>query len=113
MRKMERAVFVALLCAGCVSGCASDLINIAPRPPENFQKLGQAKGNACGSLLIDGTVYNFIPIMLNSRVERAYQEALSSVPGATGLINVTMEEEWFWWVIGSTRCVAITGEAIR
>ncbi len=113
MRKMGRAAFAALLCAGFLSSCASDLVNIAPRPPENFQKLGQAKGNACGSLLIDGTSLNFIPIMLNSRVERAYQDAVKSVSGATGLINVKMEEEWFWWVIGSTRCVTITGEAIR
>ncbi len=113
MRKIGRAVFAALLSAGFLSGCASDLVNIAPRPPENFQKLGQAKGNACGSLLIDGSFYNFIPIMLNSRVERAYQEAVSSVPGATALIDVTMEENWFWWVIGSARCVTLTGEAIK
>ncbi len=113
MRKIERAVFAALLSAGCVSGCASDLVNIARRPPENFQKLGQATGVACGSLLIDVTPYNFIPIGLNSRVERAYQEALSGVPGATGLINVTLKERWSWWVIGSARCVTIIGEAIR
>jgi len=124
MRKIGRAVFAALLCAGCVCvcvcGCASDLVNIAPRPPENFQKLGQAKGSACGSLLIDGfwwwpqlATWNFIPIGLNSRVERAYQEAVSSVSGATGLINVTMEERWYWWVIGNARCVTVTGEAVR
>lgn len=51
--------------------------------------------------------------MLNSRVERAYAGAVQSVPGATGLVNVTMKENWFWWVLGSTRCVTITGEAIR
>lgn len=120
MRKTGRAVCATLLCAGSVFGCASDLLNIAPRPPENFQKLGQTKGSACGSLLIDGiwwfpqlTTWNFIPIGLNSRVERAYQEAVSSVPGATGLINVTMDERWYWWVIGNARCVTVTGEAVR
>ena len=118
MRKIGRAVFAALLCAVCVCGCASDLVNIAPRPPENFQKLGQAKGSACGSLLINlwgpySGIPNFIPIGLNSRVERAYQEAVGSVPGATGLINVTMEEQWYWWVIGNARCVTVIGEAVR
>lgn len=96
-----------------VMGCASGLTTIAPQPPQKYEKIGRATGAACGSLLIDGTAYNFIPILLNSRVERAYERAVGSVPGATGLVNVSMEESWFWWVIGSTRCVTITGEAIR
>ena len=94
-------------------GCVSDPFIVAPRPPEKHEILGKAEGSACGSLLIDGTAYNFIPIMLNSRVERAYKSAVDSVPGATGLINVSLTEDWFWWVIGSTRCVTIAGEAIK
>jgi len=96
-----------------IGGCISDPVNIAPRPPDKFEKLGAAEGTACGSLLIDGTSLNFIPVMLNSRIERAYAKAVQSVPGATSLVNVTMQEDWFWWVIGSTRCVTIKGEAIR
>ena len=96
-----------------VVGCASALTTIAPMPPEKYEKLGPATGKACGSLLIDGTAYNFIPIRLNSRVERAYDNAVKSVPGATGLIDVTIKESWFWWIIGTTRCVTITGEAIK
>jgi len=94
-------------------GCTSGLILVGKSPPENYQKLGQAKGEACGSMLIDGTAYNFIPILLNSRVERAYKRALESVPGSVSLIDVKLEEYWFWWVIGSTRCVTITGEAVK
>jgi len=114
-KKVPAAVFRVALMLGAIliAGCASNPFNAAPRPPDKFEKLGAASGKACGSLLIDGTVYNFIPILLNSRVERAYGEAVQSVPGATGLVNVTMQENWFWWVIGSTRCVTITGEAIR
>ena len=50
---------------------------------------------------------------LNSRSERAYDEAVQSVPNATGLINVTYKENWFWWVIGTNRTVTVTGDAIR
>lgn len=109
--KIVILIFGAMLIL--LSGCASDLKRIAPLPPEKFEKLGQVTGSACGSLLIDGTAYNFIPIMLNSRVDRAYEEALQSATGATALINVTIKEDWFWWVIGTTRCVTITGEAIK
>jgi hypothetical protein len=50
---------------------------------------------------------------LNTRFHRAYDNAVASVPGATGLVDVTIEESWFWWVIGTARAVTITGEAIR
>ena len=98
-----------------LSGCASDFKNIAPLPPEKYEKLGQATGTACGSLVspLGGTAYYFLPIMLNSRVDRAYEEALQSTKGAKSLINVTIDEYWLWWVLGTARCVTITGEAIK
>jgi len=24
-----------------------------------------------------------------------------------------MQEDWFWWLIGTARCVTITGDAIK
>ncbi|HSQ78851.1 MAG TPA: hypothetical protein VLN91_08150, partial [Nitrospirota bacterium] len=105
-RKRPRRLMLGLLTA-CVlvgSGCASELTTVLPRLPEKYETLGHGSGRACGSLLIGPTAYNFIPVMLNSRVERAYQTALESVPGSTALMNVTLEEDWFWWLIGSARC---------
>jgi hypothetical protein len=109
---MKRTV-LALVAIVVLEGCESVPVNVAAAPPPTFQRLGPAQGEACGSIGILATAYNFIPILLNERVERAYQRALASVPGATGLINVTYEEDWFWWVIGTARCVKLTGEAIR
>jgi hypothetical protein len=98
-----------------MAGCASNLTMVAPMAPEKYEKLGYATGNASGALFspLVGTAYYFIPIMLNDRVERAYANAISSVPGATGLINVTYQESWYWWVLGETRSVTISGEAIK
>ena len=78
-----------------------------------IERLGKATGKACGTLGIAGTAYYFIPILLNSRVDRAYRAAVASVPGATGLVDVELSEYWFWWVAATTRCTTITGEAIR
>jgi len=86
---------------------------IAPEPPANYERMGPATGAASGSLGILGTAYYFIPMGLNSRVERAYDAAVASVPGATALIDVTLDEYWVWWIIGTNRTVTITGEAIR
>jgi hypothetical protein len=86
---------------------------ISPAPPAKFERLGQATGTGTGSLGILGTAYYFIPMGLNGRVQRAYDEAVSSVPGATGLVDVTIKENWYWWLIGTARTVTVTGEAIR
>jgi hypothetical protein len=50
---------------------------------------------------------------LNSRTERAYENALESVPGATGLINVKIQDNWGWAVLVSLRCTTISGDAIK
>jgi hypothetical protein len=60
-----------------------------------------------------GSAYYFFPIGLNSRDERAYKEALESVPGATGLIDVSLQETWYWLVIGTIHTVEIQGQAIK
>lgn len=122
MDDVEARSIVVFLMIACMTatGCASAYKTVLPRPPDHYQKLGEARGNACGSMMILAP-YNFIPVAelpffggdLNKRVENAYQNAIDSVPGATALLNVTMQENWFWWVLGSTKCVTITGEAIR
>jgi hypothetical protein len=94
-------------------GCASQYTTIALKPPLNYEKLGRASGSATGSLGVLATAYYFIPLGLNDRAGIAYERALQSVPGATSLINVTYEESWYWWVIGTARTVTISGDAIR
>lgn len=94
-------------------GCSSGYTMIAPKPPLKYEKLGYATGKSTGSLGILGTAYYFVPMGINGRVQRAYDNALMSVPGATSLINVSLEESWFWWIIGTARTVTISGEAIK
>jgi hypothetical protein len=103
------AVFITFLLAAC----GSTPIVVGKLPPAKYQKLGTATGDACGTLGLVFPVTTFIPMALNSRVEDAYQEAIQSVPGATGLINVEYKEYWFWWVLATTRCTTVTGDAIR
>ena len=106
------AFIVSAYCA-MIAGCASGFTTIAPRPPKHYETLGHASGDATGSLGIISTAYYFIPMGLNDRVQRAYDNALRSVPGATSLINVTYEESWYWWLIGTARTVTVSGEAIK
>ena len=96
-----------------VSGCSSGPTMISPQPPAQYERLGPATGKASGSLGIVSTAYYVIPMGLNSRVAKAYDEAVASVPGATGLVDVTYEESWAWWLIGTGRTVTISGTAIK
>ncbi len=96
-----------------LSGCSSHNVVVAPTQPEKYEVLGKAEGTASGSLGVLATAYNFIPMGLNSRTARAYDNAVKSVPEATGLINVTYKEDWFWWIVGTARNVTITGDAIK
>jgi hypothetical protein len=111
IRSLARAAAAATFCVA-LAGCASTFTTVAPRPPEQYKVLGQATGTACGSIGVLATAYNAIPMGLNGRVERAYAAAIASVPGATALVNVTYSEDWYWWFIGTARCVTVTGEAI-
>ena len=103
------AISVAILAAGC----SSTSTMISATPPEKYEVLGPTKGSATGSLGIVSTAYYAIPMGLNSRTERAYSRAIAKVPQATGLIDVTYDESWAWWLVGTARTVTIQGTAIK
>ncbi len=102
-----------LLVSVMLSGCSSGFTTIAPLPPEKYEIIGPTQGEAMGSLGVLSTAYYFIPMGINSRVASAYENALANAPGSTGLIDVTIEESWFWWVIGTARTVTVSGVAVK
>jgi uncharacterized lipoprotein YajG len=113
LMKQTRKVMLVLASIAVLSGCTSGFTTLSPTPPQQYTRLGHAEGSACGSLGIVSTSSYFIPMGLNSRVERAYNNAVASVPGATALVDVTAKEDWTWWLIGTARCITVTGEAIK
>jgi len=104
-----RGVLVAILTAGCTS----EMTTIVPKPSENAKVIASVEGTGCGVLCIGYPPISFIPIGLNERIQSAYSDALSKAPGATGLRNVTLQEDWYWIVVGTMRYVTITGEAVK
>ena len=88
--------------------CAGSFQTVAPAIPNHYERLGDVRSEACGSLVL-----GLIPAALNSRVGRAYAQAVGQRPGATSLVDVTFTERWFYWVFGMTRCATISGVAIK
>lgn len=99
---------VAAVAAALAVDCSSGAILVSPQPGDGARLLGRATGTACGSLLLVVPV----PVLLGARVERAYRRALASVPGATGLTNVTVAESWYYWYLGRTHCMTLEGDAV-
>jgi hypothetical protein len=107
---VQSALWLALV---MLSGCASSWVAVAPSLPEEVERLGSASAEACGDLYLFTTPTQFLARGWNERLERAYVEAVASVPGASALADVTYRERWYWWVLASRRCVTLRGEGIR
>lgn len=108
---MKRGVAAGVVIFLC--GCSSTYTMISATPPNHYEVLGVTEGSATGSLGIVSTAYYAIPMGLNSRTERAYARAIAKVPEATGLIDVSYDEAWAWWLVGTARTVTIKGTAIK
>lgn len=113
LRTVGRDIGIAMLATIFTSGCTSEMVTIVPRPPENAKVIATVEGTGAGTLCIGYPPLSLIPICLNGRMESAYNDALSKAPGATGLKNVTIQEDWYWIVVGTMRYVTITGEAVK
>ena len=100
-------LFAFLFCSLLV-GCSSTDARLVSSLPEKPTKLGPAQGTASGVL-----IFGVIPIGINSRTERAYEDALKSVPGSTMLSDVTLDELWLYFGIVLFQQVTITGEAVK
>ena len=92
-----------------LTSCTSAPLKIPTEPIQpNEQELGPAEGNATGIML-----FQLIPIKQNQRFVQAYQQALESQPGATRLVDVEIQERWFWaWVLNGYS-FTVRGTAVK
>jgi len=75
MMSAARITLVALVTA-CVA-CTGPRIKIAPEPPGEYRTTTMGRGSACGFNL-----FGVIPIAVNGRAQRAYDEALHTTGGS-------------------------------
>ena len=76
--------------------CTSTPLHLqtAPVGPDE-QVFGPVEGSSTGIML-----FHFIPINQNNRFVSAYQQAVATRGGTTRLVDVTMQERWFWaWLL--------------
>ena len=98
-----------LLIVGVLAGCTGVPLKVpgsAIGPGE--VAAGPVTGEATGIML-----FQFIPIGQNDRFQTAYARALASSPGATRVIDITIQEDWFWaWLLNGYQ-FKLEGTAVR
>lgn len=95
------------------AGCSSGWVELSPIPPAGYTKLGSAEGQACATYFLALPWHQFLSLGTRDRLLRARAAAIASVPDATGLVAVTLQERWAWWGLFSRRCAIVRGDAIR
>ncbi|TGL35560.1 hypothetical protein EHQ52_12365 [Leptospira koniambonensis] len=93
--------------------CSSGEVMIQPQLTGKEKVVTRVRGEACGHIGLLATAYYFIPFNLNTRVERAYTNAMMQAPGAVGLTNITIDESWYWALFTTVRCTVISGDAVK
>ena len=112
-RREFRSRLLVTTLACIATGCSSGFVSLSPRMPATATPLGHATGRACGMIVPYAGAEQFLPLMVPSRLDRAYERALQSVPGATTLQDVTIQDDWLWAIVGLYMCTTISGEATR
>jgi hypothetical protein len=96
-----------------LSACTTARVTVVPELSAGHRKLGRAEGQACSIVVPWAGATQVIPLGVSSRFERAYAAALASVPGASALTDVTMQESWYWAALGTVYCTMFSGEAVQ
>ena len=107
------ALLLALLAVAAGTACSSGWVDLSPLPPASYQVLGPAEGEGCATYFLALPWHQFLELGASDRLVRARAAALASVPGATGLMNVSLQESWAYWGLFSRRCATVRGEGIR
>ena len=108
---MKKILMLAVVLGLLMIGCASKPL-IVRTPPADFSKscevLKDVEGSGGGLLF-----WGIVPIMVNTRFDNAYQEALGKV-GGTHLMDAKIVDHWYYIpYVGTLFILNLEGTAIR
>jgi len=108
MNKTSRWLPLAAIVAA-LSGCTGVPYRLAGAEVDatRYEVLGEAEGKATGIML-----FNVIPIQQNDKIARAVDQAIQS-KGGDRLVDVTIQESWFWAYVLNGYRVHVKGTVLR
>jgi hypothetical protein len=75
--------------------------------PDQYEVLGESEGSATGIHL-----FQLFPIQLNNKFERAVEAAIAKQNGQA-LVNVSVQEKWFWAYVLNGYTTSVSGTVVR
>ncbi len=111
MKIQASFVLVALALVFSLSACAQIGSGVAPSntplAPGAYETLGPVFGESCVTYLVG------IPLGDVNTTQAAVKDALSKSPGATALVEVTVDTRRLWFIIVTTDCTMVQGTAVK
>lgn len=109
MRAMKRTLRAAagLLALALAAGCASTpiVLNAPPKGAVDMAKGRTVRGNGCGFQLL-----LLLPLAVNGRQERAYQELMGQARDDY-VTDFKVEESWWYAFVGTVYCTQLEATA--
>lgn len=109
MRIVQRGILAAACAFGVLaSGCSGVPVDLGSRATRAIPTgpSREIEGTACGFQLL-----LFIPIRINSRLERAYKE-LEDQANGDYVTDVQVRETWSYGLVGTGYCTDLKAKAI-
>lgn len=106
--KLTTQLLATLTSASLLTACAGTPVPLGSRVTDAV--VGTAKpitAEACGFQLL-----LFIPIALNSRLERAYGALQTQADGAV-ITDVEVQEDWTYGFVGTSYCTRLRAKAVK
>jgi len=105
--KMVKVLSTILLSSVILAGCSGTSMKTQNIDESEYTVIGPGQATATGIML-----FNFIPIQQNDRFVRAQKAAIDS-RGGDAIINVEVQEDWFWaWVLNGYQ-TTVSGDVVK
>ena len=103
----RNASLIALvaLAWGC-TGIPYKMATVEPDPAK-YEVLGHASAQGRGFMVL-----NVIPVNQNNKIERAIEAAIQS-KGGDELVDISVQESWFWAYVLNSYAVKVEGTVIK
>lgn len=104
---MIKTLATVLLSSAVLAGCSGVSMKTQNLNDSEYTVIGPGEATATGIML-----FNFIPIQQNDRFVRA-QNAAIEAQGGDAMINVEVQEDWFWaWVLNGYQ-TTVSGDVVK
>ena len=108
--KILRIMRLGIILAFCIAtaGCVGETVKFNTAPDQKYEvtKGQTVMSDACGFQLL-----LVIPIDINDRAQRAYEDLVRKAGRDYVVANIRVQERWYWAFVGTVYCTELEAMA--